>query len=180
MSLDTAYEPSIALYGSDDDGLWLYRDILEQIKNIQKNYENLARIDIFFEYGYNQKTDFLASLDWSGTYATFEDLSWIERFAHLTLTPMAFKNINLSHMWNNPQVKAALIYHDVVHTIHKISPEITPNSVEHKWEQILISCRNPVAIAILRESQEAILHNIGELFKKYGDTKNTPKKIAFR
>lgn len=180
MSPDTAYEPSIALYGSDPDGLWLYRILIEQIKDIHRNYNNLTRIDIFFEYGHDQKTDFLASLDWPGTYTTFDDLSGTQRFAHLTLTSMTFKNLNLSHMWQNPQAKAAIIYHDVVKTIHEASPEITPTSVEHKWEQIIISCRNPVSITILKESQELILQNISELFKKYGDTKNAPKKIAFR
>ena len=180
MSPDTAYEPSIALYGSDPDGLWLYRTLIEQIKDIHRNYNNLTRIDIFFEYGHDQKTDFLASLDWPGTYTTFDDLSGTQRFAHLTLTSMTFKNLNLSHMWQNPQAKAAIIYHDVVKTIHEASPEITPTSVEHKWEQIIISCRNPVSITILKESQELILQNISELFKKYGDTKNAPKKIAFR
>ncbi|MFO0763297.1 MAG: methyltransferase [Candidatus Gracilibacteria bacterium] len=180
MSPDTAYEPSIALYGSDPDGLGLYRILIEQIKDIHRNYNNLTRIDIFFEYGHDQKTDFLASLDWPGTYTTFDDLSGTQRFAHLTLTSMTFKNLNLSHMWQNPQAKAAIIYHDVVKTIHEASPEITPTSVEHKGEQIIISCRNPVSITILKESQELILQNISELFKKYGDTKNAPKKIAFR
>ncbi len=180
MSLDTAYEPNIALYWTENDGLWLYRHLIEQIKAISQAHTNLQQIDIFFEYGHDQKSDFLASLNWPGTYTTFHDLSGTERFVHLTLTAMSFKNLDLSHMWHNPQVKSALIYHDVVHTIHTASPEITPNSVEHKWEQILITCRNPVAIAILRESQEDILKNISELFKKYGDMKNAPKKIAFR
>lgn len=180
MSPDTAYEPSIALYGSDQDGLWLYRHLIEQAKSLQKTYTNLQQIDIFFEYWHDQKADFLSSLNWPGTYQSFHDLSGTERFMHLTLTSMTFKNLDLSHMWYNPQVKAALIYHNVVSSIHETSPEITPNSVEHAWEQIIVTCRDPIAVMIVRESQEIILQNIKELFKKYSDTKNTPKKIAFR
>lgn len=180
MSPDTAYEPNIALYGSDQDGLWLYRHLIEQAKNLQKTYANLQQIDIFFEYWHDQKVDFLSSLNWHGTHQSFHDLSGTERFMHLTLTSMTFKNLDLSHMWHNPQVKAALIYHNVVSSIHEMSPEITPNSVELAWERILVTCRDPIAVMIVRESQEIILQNIKELFKKYGDIKNTPKKIAFR
>ena len=72
LSSDTQHEPAIALFGTESDGLGLYRSLWQQIKSVQSACPHID-IHVLFEYGHAQRTRLMESLAHTGPHEHFDD-----------------------------------------------------------------------------------------------------------
>lgn len=71
LSSDTQHEPTIALFGTEYDGLGLYRRLMHQVQSLHRDYPHLE-IHLLFEYGHAQRSDLMESLP-DLSYEHFDD-----------------------------------------------------------------------------------------------------------
>ena len=84
MSVDTRFEPKIALFGGKVHGFELYEQLFLQLLELKKC--TLQTITIIIEFGFDQNQiakDILSQYPWDSEF--FSDYSGIERFARVDI-----------------------------------------------------------------------------------------------
>lgn len=82
MSLDTQFEPKLALFGGEKTGFELYEKLFEQIHSL-----SISGASCIFEFGFDQReiaeTTIQKYQDWK--YDFFSDYAGIERFGEMRI-----------------------------------------------------------------------------------------------
>ena len=86
MSLDTVYEPRLALFGWEITGFELYEKLFEQLQILSHSHNQFS-FSCIFEFGFDQREvaeKILSQFpDWK--YSFFADYAGIERFGEIIL-----------------------------------------------------------------------------------------------